>query len=162
MKRFLGQVALIPVRTAMLGQPPSTITVAVADPVGRPFHEALVTLLDAQGGAIAAELTDSSGRATLAPTAGMPASVRVEADGTVIEETVLRDAARRGLTIFVRVPVCASQAFLTPVEIGAGMAGVALAGAGFLWKIEPLQVAGELFLGAAAFTAIFRHSCPGG
>jgi hypothetical protein len=60
---------------------------------------------------------------------------------------------------YIKIPVCLSQPILTTVEIGALAAGVGLAAVGMAWKQKHAEVVGEVLVGAAAFTAIYRHSC---
>lgn len=75
----------------------------------------------------------------------------VTAKGTV-------DQGNRGV-IFVVLPVCLPQPFLTKPELVSLLAAAALTAAGFYWKVQPLQITGEVFFGAVVFTALYRLSC---
>lgn len=89
---------------------------------------------------------------------GQLIQIVAEQDGYVVQRTLPVSDLR--YPVFLQIPVCIAGPFLTTPElIGAG-AGVLLATAGFLWKKQPLVLAGEILAGASAFSAIFRHSCP--
>jgi hypothetical protein len=60
---------------------------------------------------------------------------------------------------YVKIPVCLSQPILTGIEIGAIVAGVGLTLGGMYLKQQPAELVGEILIGAAAFTAIYRLSC---
>jgi hypothetical protein len=121
--------------------------VVVTDIRGTPFRNAQVTAGNTT------LLTDSSGHAVFEGASG---SFEVTVD---IGDMVIRRKADASETLFVHVPVCSPEPFLTNTEIVALLGAAALAGAGFYWKKDVLSVTGQVFFGAAAFTAIYRHSC---
>lgn len=132
-----------------LAQAAPSWSVVVTDPNGLPFPNAEVSI---DGGATAR--TDSHGIAAFPNPGSGSRTVRIRVEGF--------DLVRQGRgdeTLFVQVPVCAPQEILTSPEILACALGAALVGAGLYWKVSPLQIVGEVLFGAAAFTAVYRHSC---
>ena len=71
----------------------------------------------------------------------------------------VRPAAEVETGAYVKIPVCLAQPIVTSIEIGALAVGIGCALAGVYWKAKPAEVIGEVLIGAAAFTAIYRHSC---
>lgn len=152
----------IMVRAAFhLGQARAPFRVVVTDPRGIPFPGAVVLI---QAGTTLSGKTDSDGVAVF--------------DGAAVEAQVSRgggqpivpvritvgdlETVREGpldQTLFVQIPVCAPQPLLTTPELVSFALGAGLVGAGLHWKLNPLQIIGEVLFGAAVFTAVYRHSC---
>lgn len=83
--------------------------------------------------------------------------IKVQKDEYSVQVT--KNASDLAAGAYIKIPVCLSQPFVTTVEIGAFVVGIGFAAAGMYWKNQPAQVVGEVLVGAAAFTAIYRHSC---
>lgn len=128
----------------------SPFTVVVSDPRGTPFKGVQVTI---QGQAMP-QTTDENGRATFpsVPVGQVIANVQVG-------DLRMPAAGNSDSTLFVTMPICADGPILTKTELLAILVGGGLAGAGFYWKQGPLKMVGEVILGAAVFTAIYRSSC---
>lgn len=154
----------------MLGSDPGTsppppsrqlsFAVVVTDVKGDPFSGA--TVIARQAGAVFdTQKTDSDGVAifTLATPVTERVEIRVEADGLVAERKMPIDSVNAGETLFVQLPVDRPEAILTPIEIGTLLLGGGATFAGVYYKMEALQLAGEILLGAGIFTAIYRHGC---
>jgi hypothetical protein len=132
-----------------LAQAAPSWSVVITDPNGLPFPGAEVSI---EGGVPVR--TDSRGVAVFPNPGSGSRTVRIRVEGF--------DLVREGRgyeTLFVQVPICAPQVFLTPPEILAVAVGAAMVGAGLYWKLNPVQIVGEILFGAAAFTAVYRHSC---
>jgi hypothetical protein len=158
----LRAIELARVRTTLpLGQTRVPFRVVVVDLRGVAFRGATVVIEtpDALLGK-----TDSNGMASF--------------DGTQIEAQLQRNNGKKAVpvrvmigdleitrdgpldeTLFIQVPLCAPQPFLTTSELITLALGGALVGAGMHLKASPLQVVGEVLFGAAVFTAVYRHSC---
>lgn len=148
-RRALGQAEDVAVR------------IAVVDVDGRPVKGARVSVR-LPGSVPEVGETAGDGTFVVRFAGGHPGSdrveVEVEKDGYVVVRSTTMDEGIRG-TIFVQLPVCLPQPILTGVELGSLAAGLALAAAGLYWKLKPAELIGEVLIGAAAFTAIYRHSC---
>lgn len=148
-----GMIWAPPRFAVSMGQAPAIFRVVVTDDYGRAISGVRVEVSPSGAPDAGGQVTDADGIASFSTTAP-------EATVTLrIGELVTRRRARTDETLFVQLPICAPEPFLTKTEIAALIFGTAVAGAGFHWKIEPLQIVGEVVFGAAAFTAIYRHSC---
>jgi hypothetical protein len=147
-------------RARALGQAERRFLVAVRDVNGRPVPGAEVRA-GAGGGASRTVFTDSRGDAVVAlPPGGWPVDFTVVYDAKYVTNVAVgAEAAARGDTVFVRIPICVAEPLLTVPELLALGGAAALTGAGFMLKSDILKVTGEVLFGAAAFTAIYRHSC---
>lgn len=144
-----------------LGQAGVPFRVVVTDPRGIPFPGATVLI---QAGTPLSTKTDSNGVAVF--------------DGAAVETQVSRGSGQQVVqvritvgdletlregpldqTLFVQIPVCAPQPLLTTPELISFALGGGLVAAGLHWKLNPLQIIGEVLFGAAVFTAVYRHSC---
>jgi len=135
------------------GAPPAT-RIVVIDTKGHPVSGASVSASIGTGKPVAGE-TDSSGVASLAlPQGAGDVTISAGQYAYVVPITV----PYRG-DVFVTLPVCMAQPFVTTPEILTLLAGVAVTAAGYHWKFEPAKVTGEVLMGAAVFTAIYRLSC---
>lgn len=143
-------------------QPPVEIPfrVVVTDIRGNAFGDAKITAY-VNGQQLYEVTTDSHGVAAvpLAPgVSGGVITVRVEAGGYVVN----RKIENTDDTLFISLPVCAPQPFLTTTEVVIMVTAGAMVGAGSHWKQYGfLKMLGELGLGAAVFSAVYRHSCGG-
>lgn len=141
-----------------LGQQPveTEFQVVVTDIRGTPFQDAIVTAF-LNGQRLYDVKTDRGGNASFPSPKGGVIDVRVEAQGYVIN----RKVENTDETLFISLPVCASQSLITPTELGILAASGALIWAGSYWKTEVAKTVGELGLGAVIFSAVYRHSCGG-
>lgn len=132
------------------------LQVVVTDPAGRPF-KAIVSL-DAQPAITA--VTDSSGVANFSG----QNIVQYVRDGKVaitvlVGSLVIKREVPVDQAAFIVIPMCAPAPLLTVPEMIALAAGGGCVAAGLYKKWSPLQVVGEVLVGAALFTAVYRHSC---
>jgi hypothetical protein len=133
-----------------LGQITAPLVVVVVDPRGTPFSGAQVTL---QGRAMP-EATNSSGIAKFGDVPAGQAVVQVK-----VGDYLLRAQGSTDQTLFVTVPVCAPGPLLSGTEIVALVLGIAATAGGVVKKYRSLEVLGEIFIGGAIWTSIYRHSC---
>lgn len=137
-----------------------TMKFVVVDVNGRPISGAVVRASKAR--TVEAIVTDSDGVASLrldpSDSDQIPTRARIEWNGMAIERIITNDETS-SLTAFFKFPVCARGPIMTTIEIAALVAGAASIGAGVYWKKEPFQVIGEVLVGAAVFTTIYRLSC---
>lgn len=144
-----------------LGQGRSPFRVVVTDAQGVPFRGATVLTLTRT---VLSAKTDSAGVASFDGDA-LEAEIPKSAGRQIVQVRVTigdLETQREGPldeTLFVQIPVCAPQPFLTTPELISFALGSALVGAGLYWKVNPLQIVGEVLFGAAVFTAVYRHSC---
>jgi hypothetical protein len=140
-------------------QPPVEIPfrVVVTDIRGNAFRDANVTTY-VNGQQLYDVATDAHGSAAFPGLKGGVITVRVEAGGYV----ATRKVENTDETLFISLPVCAPQPFLTTTEIVILAAGGAMVATGMHWKgLDAIKMLGELGLGAAVFSAVYRHSCNG-
>lgn len=130
--------------------------VVVTDIRGTPFQDAMVTAF-VNGQRLYDVKTGHEGIASFPPAKGGVITVRVEAQGYIIN----RQVESTDETLFISLPVCASQSLLTITEMGILAASGALIWAGSRWKTDVAKTVGELGLGAVIFSAVYRHSCGG-
>ena len=140
-------------RRPQLGQTPGTQTVWVYDHRGRPVPKMMVTFGADAGGPSPTVFTDDSGKAVL----DLPARKGTIYVGSEFRYAVPYDAPKGD--IFVTLPMCLAQPFINVPELGTLLLGAAVTAAGYYWKVEPAKVAGEVLVGAAIFTTIYRLSC---
>jgi hypothetical protein len=145
---------IVPVRRIgqqMTREIPVPFYVSVVDKRGNPFVNAQIMV----GPSGAFGYTDSHGKATLLNVpSGDVEVVAVLAGGMKVTQ--------KGNTrsdMFIELPICAPMPLLTKTEIIVLVGGAAIAGAGFLWKLSPLEAIGELAIGGGIFSAIYRNSC---
>jgi hypothetical protein len=132
-----------------LGQAIAPFKVVVIDVRGNGFRGVLVTLSDGQ-----TSVTDSEGVATfLTPPRG-----EVDATLTIDGLTIVR-RSNTSQSLFVDLPICGTPKFVNNTEIIAIVVGGAMAGAGTYWKVGAISTVGEIIVGAALFTMIYRHAC---
>jgi hypothetical protein len=138
-----------------MGQRASTFLVSVRDVNGRPMAGAVIESYS-DGRLLDAKDADGNGDAVLA--VEIPSSLRIQYGKHVLWQQI---PARKDPeeTVFVQFPVCVPGPILTMAEIIGLLGGAAITAGGFFWKHEALKLGGEVLVGAAAFTAIYRHSC---
>lgn len=130
--------------------PPKDFKVVVVDSRGNPFFGVTVTLSDGQQ-----QVTDGDGIATFT---FPPRTDRVTATLDVNGTRLVKEGPTNQ-TLFVDIPVCGPAKLLTNTEILAILVGGGMAAGGAYWKVSALSTTGEIIVGAALFTAIYRHSC---
>lgn len=137
-----------------LGQAIAPTRIVVVDVKGHSVPGASVSASIGSNAPILVE-TDSSGIALMQlPQGAGDLTISAKGLAYVVPVTV----PYRG-DVFVTLPVCMAQPFATTPEILTLLAGVAVTAAGYHWKFEPAKVTGEVLVGAAVFTAIYRLSC---
>jgi hypothetical protein len=138
-----------PAPLALAQAAPTPFKVVVIDVRGNGFRGVQVTLSDGQ-----TTVTDSEGIATfLTPPRG-EVDVTLTFDGLTI---VRRSNTNQSL--FVDLPMCGTPKFVNNTEIIALVVGGVTAGVGTYWKLDALSTVGEIIVGAALFTVIYRHAC---
>lgn len=138
-----------------LGQPSTGILVVeVVDANGRPIPDALVDLLGT-GTEISEIKTDDRGKVAFQVNPGFYEIV-VTYESLVVSKKVSPDDIGKGITTFIQFPISIPEPIFRPVDaLIFGVAGSMIA-AGAYWKIKPLEMTGEIALGAAIFGFIFR------
>jgi len=126
--------------------------IVVIDANDRPVSGASVTITNGPFGE-----TDRAGIFRMSSVPGGLVSITVQKGEYAVQVT--KDASELASGAYIKIPVCLGQPIVTPVEIGALAVGIGCAIGGVYWKSKPAEVVGEVLIGAAAFTAIYRHSC---
>lgn len=104
-------------------------------------------------------LTDSKGLAGFSAMGSGPFDVKATYDALTIGKAVSADEISKGYTTFLQFPICVVDSLIRPIDFAIfGVAGGMIA-AGSYWKIKPLEMTGEIALGAAIFGFIYRLSC---
>lgn len=145
-----------------LGQDVGTapLLVAVRDVNGRPLSGAFVEVIARDGTTLVSGETDRLGDALLSVPLGTGVfDLRIRAGEYVKRVPFSGEAIRRGETALVQFPICSPMPLVTPVEAGALLIGSVVTAVGFLWKEDAAKLIGEILVGSAAFTFIYRHSC---
>lgn len=151
----------VPLRLAgghLLGQAASRpLRVVVVDSNGRPMSGAQVEYLRS-GGQAGIQETDSHGTATFEGVTG-PADIRATYKDLVLSKRLSADDVVRGDTVFIQFQICVSEPLIRPIDIAIiGGAGAMIA-AGAYFKVRPLETVGEIAVGAAIFSFIYRLQC---
>lgn len=135
-----------------LGQT-NNLVVEVTDQSGKPLKDIPVEF---NGQTVP---TNSNGSAGFSAMGAGPFEVKATYDGLSIGKTVSREDIARGYTAFLQFPVCINDPLIRPMDLVIfGVAGSLIA-AGSYWKIKPLEMTGEIALGAALFGFIYRLQC---
>ena len=142
-----------PARLAQVAPSSQGWKVVVTDSRGNPFFGVTVTLSDGSQ-VTGQEVTDSDGVASF--TFSPKGKVTVTLDWNGVRVVKEGDPSQ---TLFVDIPICGPAKLLTKTEILAILTGSAMAAGGSYWKLSALSTTGEIIVGAALFTAIYRHSC---
>lgn len=139
-----------------LGQGPARVRVVVSDRKGEPFPGVPVVVATPAAGNVGEGRTDEDGVLIVQVPAGTN-EVTVFAnlpEGEIRERSLLSPL---GPTIVsVRSVRRAPQPFLTPLELGFGVGGIALFILGTTTKLRPVEVVGEIAFIAALFTRVGR------
>lgn len=133
------------------------LTVVVVDSGGKPVGDAQVEVLQAPPES-ARTMTDGHGHASFSLVPGTY-DVRVTYKDLTILKRYTDEEFKNGLTLFIQFPICIVDPIFRPMDLvifgGAG----ALIAAGSYWKVKPIEMAGEIALGAAMFGFIYRLQC---
>jgi hypothetical protein len=136
----------------------NNLIVEVVDQSGKPVQDAQVEFFSgsqSQG----AKNTDSHGTVSFSANGGGPFEVRATYTGLTIGQTISSGDIAKGHTAFLQFPVCIMGPLFRPIDIVIfGVAGGLIA-AGSYWKVKPLEMTGEIALGAAVFGFIYRLQC---
>jgi len=131
-----------------------TLMVEVVEVTGNAVVGATVDIPGTQ----ASGITDKKGQVVFNLPAGNY-TVRASYNGLVIIKKVTQEEIQDGATIFLQFPVCIQGSLVRPIDLVIfGVAGSMIA-AGSYWKIKPLEMTGEIALGAAVFGFIYRLQC---
>lgn len=143
-------------RSYGLGQAQTpTLMVDVVEATGNAVVGATVDIPGTQASSV---ITDKKGQAVFSLPAGNY-TVRAIYNGLVLIKKVTQEEIQDGATIFLQFPVCIQGSLFRPIDLVIfGVAGGLIA-AGSYWKVKPLEMTGEIALGAAVFGFIYRLQC---
>lgn len=152
-----AELRLVPApshRSYGLGQAmTNNLLVEVVDQAGRAIKGATV---QATGQSVP---TDSRGMASFSAMGAGGFEVKATYQGLTVGKTVSADDIAKGYTVFLQFPICVNDPLLRPMDLVIfGVAGGLIA-AGTYWKIKPLEMTGEIAIGAAIFGFIYRLQC---
>lgn len=137
-----------------LGQASSSnLLVEVVDQAGRPMKGVPVEV----SGQTAQ--TNSKGAAAFSAMGPGKFDVKATYDGLTLGKSVSAEEIAKGYTVFLQFPICVIDPLFRPIDVVIfGVAGSMIV-AGAYWKIKPLEMTGEIALGAAIFGFIYRLQC---
>jgi len=147
--RALGEATGVPRKVTVLvqdlkGRAFSGVEIAVGVPgVPSPYGRGVTN----GGGAIAIPVLVPADAKTLDVSAELP-------EGNRIQQIAVQDLDRTIVTF--RSISEAPQAFMTPLEYGSAIAGLAVGASGFIWKIDWMKVLGESLFVVALFSKFAR------
>lgn len=146
-----------------LGQAsPSVLKVVVVDIGGKHVGGADVDLSgagrDISDASVTLTQTDSHGEATFNIPPGNY-EVRASYRGLVVSKKVTPEDMIKGLSVFLQFPICIVDSLLRPVDFVIFATAAGMIAAGSYWKVKPLEMTGEIALGAAIFGLIYRLQC---
>lgn len=131
----------------------NNLMVEVVDHSGRPMKGVPVEFWDQR------VQTDSKGMAGFSAMGSGPFDVKATYDGMTVGKAATREEITKGHTVFLQFPVCVIDPLFRPIDLAIfGTAGAMIA-AGAYWKLKPLEMTGEIALGAAIFGFIYRLQC---
>lgn len=152
----LGGIQAPSRRSYGLGQPQAApLVVEVVEATGNAVVGATVDIPGSQSGSV---LTDNRGQAVFNVPPGNY-TIRASYNGLVIVKKFTKEESQDGATAFLQFPVCIQGSLFRPIDLLIfGVAGGMIA-AGTYWKLKPLEMTGEIALGAAVFGFIYRLQC---
>lgn len=137
-----------------LGQPAlQALKIVVVDANGRPIPDAEVGLPGRQ-----VEKTDWHGTSVFEGVTGA-VEVRVTYKDLTIARRLSADEATNGTTQFLQFQICVADPIIRPVDLVIVGGATALILAGSYYKVKPLSTVGEITIGAAIFSFIYRLQC---
>lgn len=140
------------------GGPPPSLTIEVIEVTGNPVEGATVEVLGSNDKYLQPQTTDKTGQVKFDVNPGNY-SVRASYKGIVVIKKVNQEDMQNGMTVFLQFPVCIQGSLFRPIDLVIfGVAGGLIA-AGSYWKIKPLEMTGEIAIGAAIFGFIYRLQC---
>lgn len=131
----------------------NNLLVEVVDQSGKPVKGAIVTF---SGQSVA---TDARGLAGFSAMGSGKFDVKADYDGLTVGKSVSADEIAKGYTVFLQFPICILDPLIRPIDFVIFGAAGAMIAAGTYWKIKPLEMTGEIALGAAIFGFIYRLQC---
>lgn len=157
-----AELRLVPApssRSYGLGQAlTNNLMVEVVDQSGKPVRGAIVEF-SAPGQAPESRETDAHGIAGFSAVGAAKFDVKAIHDGLSVGKSVTADEISKGYTTFLQFPICIMDPLFRPIDLVIfGVAGSLIA-AGAYWKIKPLEMTGEIALGAAIFGFVYRLQC---
>lgn len=137
-----------------------SLVVEVVDVTGNPVKGATVDIAGSgsSSGIHASIVTDNKGKAVVDAAPGNY-TIRAAYNDLVVVKKITRDDMGDGATIFVQFPVCIQGSLIRPMDLVIFSVAGGLIAAGSYWKIKPLEMTGEIALGAAVFGFIYRLQC---
>lgn len=103
--------------------------------------------------------TDSDGMAGFSAMGSGKFEVKATYKGLTVGKTVSAEDIAKGYTVFLQFPVCVVDPLFRPIDLLIFGAAGGMIAAGSYWKIKPLEMTGEIALGAAVFGFIYRLQC---
>lgn len=103
--------------------------------------------------------TDARGIAGFSAMGSGPFEIKATYEGISIGKTVSREDIAKGYTAFLQFPICIMDPLFRPIDLLIFGAAGGMIAAGSYWKIKPLEMTGEIALGAAVFGFIYRLQC---
>jgi len=153
-----GALKIAP-RRFQLGQAaPISHVIIVVDHSGRPVSGVQLSLLGTGGREAVTATTDGEGKAVFQVEPGNY-EVQTSFKGIVLAQSLKQDQISRGLTTFVQLPFCVVDPIVRPVDLVILGGAAAFIAAGSYWKVQPLTMVGEIAIGAAIFSLIYRLQC---
>lgn len=140
----------------------SVLKVSVVDIGGKHVGGADVDLSDAgrdiSDASVTLTQTDSHGEAVFQVPPGNY-EIRASYKGLVVTKKVTPEDIIKGLTVFLQFPICIVDSLIRPVDMLIFATAAGMIAAGSYWKVKPLEMTGEIALGAAIFGLIYRLQC---
>jgi hypothetical protein len=133
------------------------LQVEVVDVSGNPVRDAGVDVSGTGIESITAS-TDEKGLASFDVKAGNY-DIRAIKNGLVIMKKITREEMLNDVTAFLQFPICIQGPLFRPIDLLIFGAAGGMIAAGTYWKIKPLEMTGEIALGAAIFGFIYRLQC---
>lgn len=155
---FRPAAVLAQAPAARLGQPTvRSARIIVTDLRGMPVPGADVSVRTQAGVEVSGGTANSKGVIEVSPMSGKyEIRTTFGSGGLVFSQS---GEFRPGIDVFVQLPVCSPQPFLTAAEIIAMLAAGLLTAGGFYFDFQPATVTGEVLLGSSIFSIVYRLSC---
>ena len=134
-----------------------TLSVRVVEISGRPVQDAAIEVF--QGGSPVGSWTTGSDGAASLQLSRASYDVRVTYKGMVLVKKVTREEVDGAETVFFQFPICIVDPLFRGIDLAIFATAAGMIAAGTYWKFKPLQMTGEIALGAGIFGLIYRLQC---
>lgn len=136
------------------------LVVEVVDVSGNPVRDAAVDIAGggASHGSSSSAVTGKDGKAVFDVLPG-DYTVRANYNGLVVLKKLTKEEMLSDATAFVQFPTCIMGSLIRPIDFVIFSVAGGMIAAGSYWKIKPLEMTGEIALGAAVFGFIYRLQC---